>query len=50
MTFKGILYNIQDNKGKWVKELSTENRQVIKKILARYKCYIIKAKIKFEKR
>jgi hypothetical protein len=24
--FKGILCNIQDSKGKWVKELGTENR------------------------
>jgi hypothetical protein len=50
MIFKGILYNIQNSKGKWVKELSIKNRQVVKEVFTRYKCYIIKVKIKFKKR
>jgi hypothetical protein len=50
MIFKGILCNIQDSKGKWVEELDIKDRQVVKEVFTRYKCYIIKAKIKFEKR
>ena len=50
MTFKGISYNIKDNKGKLVEKLGIEDRQVIKEVLAGYKYYIIRAKIKFKKR
>ena len=49
MTFEGRLYNIKDNKKKIIKELGIENGQVIKEVLARYKYYIIRAQIKFEK-
>jgi len=50
ITFKGRLCNIKDGKGKVVKELGIEDRQVIKEVLTRYKCYIIRAWIKFKKR
>ena len=50
MTFKGILCIIKDSKGKLVKELGIEDGQVIKGVLARYKCYIIRVQIKLEKR
>lgn len=50
MTFEGISCNIQDGEGKWVEELGTEDGQVAREVLAGYKCYVMKAKIKFEKR
>ena len=50
MTFKGILCIIKDGKGKLVKELGTEDRQVIRGVLTRYKCYVIRVQIKLEKR
>jgi len=50
MTFKGGLYNIKDGKGKLVKALGIKDRQVIREVLTRYKYYIIRARIKLEKR
>ena len=50
ITFKGILCNIKDGKGKLVKKLGTEDRQVIREVLTRYKYYIIRAQIKFKKK
>jgi len=48
--FKGGLCNIKDGKGKLVKALGIENRQVIREVFVKYKCYIIRAWIKLEKR
>ena len=50
ITFKGILYIIKDGEGKLVKKLNTEDKQVIRGVLTRYKYYIIKARIKLEKK
>jgi hypothetical protein len=50
MIFKGILCNIQDSKGKWVEELGIEDGQIVKEVFTGYKCYMMKAKIKFKKR
>ena len=36
ITFKGILYNITDSKGKLVKALGIKNGQVIKEVFTRY--------------
>ena len=48
--FKGRLCNIKNGKGKLVKALGIKNGQVIKEVFAGYKCYIIQAQIKLEKR
>jgi hypothetical protein len=50
MTFKSRLCNIVDGKGNLVKKLSTEDGQVMREVLTRYKCYIIRTQIKFKKR
>ena len=50
ITFKGILYNIKNGEGKLVKALGTENGQVTREVLAGYKYYIIRARIKLKKR
>jgi len=50
MTFEGRSCNIQDGEGKLVEKLGTEDGQVTREVLAGYKCYIMWARIKFEKR
>jgi len=50
ITFKGGLCNIIDSKGKLVEDLNIKNGQVTREVLTRYKYYIIRARIKLEKR
>ena len=50
MTFEGRSCNITDGEGKVVEELGTEDGQVTKEVLAGYKFYVMRARIKFEKR
>jgi len=50
MTFEGISCNIKDGEGKLVEELGTEDGQVTREVLAGYRCYVMRARIKLEKR
>jgi len=50
MTFEGRSCNIADGEGNLVEKLGTENGQVTREVLAGYKCYVMRAQIKFEKR
>jgi len=50
MTFQGRSCNITDSEGKLVEKLGTEDGQVTREVLAGYKCYVMWARIKLEKR
>lgn len=49
MTFKGRSCNIFDGEGKLVEQIGAEHKEVTRKVLAGYQCYVMKATIKFEK-
>lgn len=50
MTFEGTSCNIQDNNRKLVESLGTGDGKVTREVLAGYRCYVIKASVKFEKK
>jgi len=50
MTFEGRSCNILDGEEKVVDELGTKDGQVTREVLAGYRCYVMRARIKFEKR
>ena len=50
ITFKERSYNIFNVKEEIVKELETKDEKVTRKVLVEYQYYIIKTKIKFEKK
>jgi len=50
MTFQGRSCNIADSEGKLVEKLGAEDGQVTRNVLAGYRCYIMKASVRFEKR
>ncbi|OCL04532.1 hypothetical protein AOQ84DRAFT_115850 [Glonium stellatum] len=50
MTFEGRSCNIEDGEGKLVKALGTEDGQVTREVLAGYRCYVMRARIKLEKK
>ena len=49
MTFEGTSCNIQDGEKNLVASLGTADGQVTRQVLAGYRCYIMKASVKFEK-
>ncbi|OJD22501.1 hypothetical protein ACJ73_06144 [Blastomyces percursus] len=49
MTFEGRSCNIADCEGKLVEKLGAGDGQATRKVLAGYRCYIMKASVKFEK-
>jgi hypothetical protein len=50
MTFEGISCNIQDGKGSLVRTLGKKDGQVTQEVLTGYRCYVIRSRIKFEKK
>jgi len=50
MEFQGRSCNIADSEGNLVENLGTEHGQVTREVLAGYRCYVMKAKVKFEKK
>lgn len=50
MEFEGTSCNIADDEGKLVDSLGTAHGRVTREVLYGYKCYVIKAWIKFEKK
>lgn len=51
MTFEGSSCNITDREGNPVPagELGKDNGQVVKNVLAGYRCYVMRARVKFVK-
>jgi hypothetical protein len=50
MEFQGTSCNIQDSERELVESLGVEHGRVTREVLAGYRCYVIKAWIKFKKR
>lgn len=50
MTFKGYSCNIIDDKGKVIAEYGPDNEEVKKDVGIGYKCYVMRALVKFEKK
>lgn len=50
MEFSGKSCNIMDREGNVVDELSANHKQVSREVLAGYRCYVILAKVGFEKK
>lgn len=50
MTFEGRSCNIFDAKERVVEELGAKDGEVTREVPAGYRCYVMKAKIKFEKK
>jgi len=50
MTFKGRSCNITDNKDKLVVAYGPDDGEVQKDVMAGYKCYVMRANIKFERK
>jgi len=50
MIFESRLCIIKDGEGKLVEELGIKDREVMRGVFAGYKCYIIRVRIKLEKR
>lgn len=50
MEFKGESCNIADTEGKLVENLGTAHGHVSRELLPGYKCYVVKAWVRFTKR
>lgn len=50
MEFQGKSCNITDSNGNVVEELGEEHGQVSREVLAGYRCYVMRAWIKFERK
>ena len=50
MTFEGSSCNIQDSRRNLVKSLGAKDGQVTQEVEAGYRCYVIRSRVKFEKR
>lgn len=50
MTFEGTSCNIQDSERRLVESLGSGDGRVTRDVLAGYRCYVIKASVKFEKK
>jgi len=50
MEFQGKSYNIVDGEGGLVENLGTEHGRVTREVLTGYRCYVMRAWIKFEKK
>ncbi|OJD20776.1 hypothetical protein ACJ73_07887 [Blastomyces percursus] len=50
VTFEGRSCHIEDSEGRHVDTLGSEDGRVTREVLEGYRCYVLKAKIKFEKR
>jgi len=50
MEFQGRSCNIADSEGNLVEKLGTEHGRVTRDIVAGYRCYVIRAWVKFEKK
>ena len=50
MEFQGKSCNIVDGEGNTVEELGPDHGRVTREVLAGYKCYVLKAWIKFERK
>jgi len=50
MEFEGTSCNIMDSAGNLVEKLGSEHGQVSREVVTGYRCYVIRARIKFEKK
>jgi hypothetical protein len=50
MSFQGRSCHIEDNKKKLVETLGRDDGEVMREVFAGYRCYVMKAWIKFEKK
>ena len=50
ITFEKRSYNIFDVKKEVIKELETKDGKVTREVSVEYRCYVMKTKIKFEKK
>jgi len=50
MEFQGKLYNITDSEGNVVEELGKGHGRVSRDVLTSYRCYVMRAWIKFERK
>jgi len=50
MEFQGKSYNITDSEGNMVKELGKGHGRVLRDILTGYRCYVMRAWIKFKRK
>ncbi|OJD23306.1 hypothetical protein ACJ73_05342 [Blastomyces percursus] len=50
MEFEGASCNIADGEGKLVENLDTTHGLATREVLSGYKCYVVKARVKFEKK
>jgi len=50
MEFHGKSCNIADSEGNLVEQLGEDNGQVSRDLLAGYRCYVIRAWVRFEKK
>lgn len=50
MEFQGKSCNIMDSEEKLVEQLGEEHGQVSREVLAGYRCYVIRARVKFERK
>jgi hypothetical protein len=50
MEFQGRSCNIKDGEGSLVEKLGPEHGRVTREVLAGYRCYVLKAWVKFERK